>query len=159
MQMLSQKLPFFNLNTPVNDLLIGKLVDDCFNNHFSPCYKQPLLCSPWQIQSSCCTCRSSDQSFADLWASPSPCLGMISSAGWRGSEGFTVKEQEYKIISANFYLHVYMWVFRNLGCFGLQGDQTRRSVRQDVEVRGRRRSHGSGPTLWVHLIVDQSPLL
>lgn len=50
-------------------------------------------------------------------------------------------------------------VFVDLGCLWLQRHQTGGSVCQHVEVGGGGRTHGRGPALGVHLVVDQTPLL
>lgn len=42
----------------------------------------------------------------------------------------------------------------DLGRLGLQGHQAGWSVCQDMEVRGGRGTHGCGPALRVHLVVD-----
>lgn len=43
--------------------------------------------------------------------------------------------------------------------FVLQGGQPGRGVSQYVEMRGGWGSHGEGPALCVHLVVNQTPLL
>lgn len=47
----------------------------------------------------------------------------------------------------------------DLGRLGLQGHQAGGSVCQHMEVRGGRWTHGCGPALRVHLVVNQTPLL
>lgn len=50
-------------------------------------------------------------------------------------------------------------VYVDLRCLGLEGHEAGWSVCQDVEVRGGWGTHGCGPALRVHLVVDQTPLL
>lgn len=49
-------------------------------------------------------------------------------------------------------------MFLDLGCLGLQGHQAGGSVGQHMKVRGGRGTHGCGPALGVHLVVNQTPL-
>lgn len=56
-------------------------------------------------------------------------------------------------------LFVCVCVYVDLGCLGLEGHQAGWSVCQDMEMGGGWGTHGCGPALGVHLVVDQTPLL